>query len=242
MVGAFTPASNATSLLLYIEGASATSSYYVDDFTVAASNGGCSNPPDNSGFLSAFENGTTQGWAGRGTAQVANTTADAHSGAHSLSVTNRTASWNGPTLDITGKMCNGSQYAVIFWVKMAPGQPQTTIRVSLQLTLAGNQTFKTLVANGPVTSSSWVRFKVKPYTFSGAYDNLQIYVESAETAAPFASSTSTTRACSSCRHQSSKTSRQSRRPMPLTSWLVLQPCNRIFWDRMVSLPLCTTTA
>ena len=32
-----------------------------------------------------------------------------------------------------------------------------------------------------------MRFKVKPYTFSGAYDNLQIYVESAETAAPFAS-------------------------------------------------------
>jgi len=187
MVGTFTPASNATSLLLYIEGASATSSYYVDDFTVAVSNGGCSNPPDNSGFVSDFENGTAQGWVGRGSAQVANVTADAHSGGHGLLATNRTASWNGPSLDITGKMCNGSQYAVIFWVKMAPRSPQTTIRVSLQLTLAGNQTFKTLIANAPVTASSWVRFKVKPYTFSGAYDNLQIYVESAETVAPYAS-------------------------------------------------------
>ena len=187
MVGAFTPATNATSLLLYIEGASSTSSYYVDDFTVAVSNGGCSNPPDNSGFLSDFEDGTTRGWVGRGSAQVANTTADFHGGSHSLIATNRTASWNGPTLDITGKMCNGSQYAVIFWVKMAPGQPQTTIRVSLQLTLAGNQSFKTLIANAPVTSSSWVRFKVKPYTFSGAYDNLQIYVESAEAGPTFAS-------------------------------------------------------
>jgi len=187
MVGTFTPASNATALLLYIEGASATSSYYVDDFTVAVSNGGCANPPDNSGFTSDFENGTTQGWAGRGTAQVANTTGDAHTGANSLLVTSRTAPWNGPTMDITGKMCNGSQYAVIFWVKMAPSQPQTTIRVSLQLTFNGNQSFKTLIANAPVTSTSWVRFKVKPYTFSGAYDNLQIYVESAETAAPFAS-------------------------------------------------------
>src|SRR6266496_543004 len=187
MVGAFTPASNATSLLLYIEGASATSSYYVDDFTVAVSNGGCANPPDNSGFTSDFENGTTQGWAGRGTAQVANTTGDAHTGANSLLVTSRTAPWNGPTMDITGKMCNGSQYAVIFWVKMAPSQPQTTIRVSLQLTFNGNQSFKTLIANAPVTSTSWVRFKVKPYTFSGAYDNLQIYVESAETGPTFAS-------------------------------------------------------
>ncbi|HWC17504.1 MAG TPA: endo-1,4-beta-xylanase, partial [Terriglobales bacterium] len=187
MVGAFTPASNATALLLYIEGASATSSYYIDDFTVAASNGGCSNPPDNSGFISDFEDNTTQGWVGRGSAQVANTTIDFHSGVHSLFVTNRTASWNGPTLDITGKMCNGSQYAVIFWVKMAPGAPQTTIRVSLQLTLAGGQSFKTLIGNAPVTSQSWVRFKVKPYTFSGAYDNLQIYVESAEQTSPFAS-------------------------------------------------------
>ena len=187
MVGAFTPATNATALLLYLEGASATSSYYIDDFTVAVSNGGCSNPPDNSGFMSDFEDNTTQRWLGRGAAQVANTTADAHTGVHSLLVTNRTASWNGPTLDITGKMCNGSQYAVIFWVKMAPGAPQTTIRVSLQLTLAGGQSFKTLIANAPVTSASWVRFKVKPYTFSGAYDNLQIYVESAESAAPFAS-------------------------------------------------------
>jgi len=87
MVGTFTPASNATSLLLYIEGASATSSYYVDDFTVAVSNGGCSNPPDNSGFVSDFENGTPQGWVGRGSAQVANVTADTHSGGHSLSAT-----------------------------------------------------------------------------------------------------------------------------------------------------------
>ncbi|MBV9182977.1 MAG: endo-1,4-beta-xylanase, partial [Acidobacteria bacterium] len=187
MVGAFTPATNTTGLLLYIEGANATSSYYIDDFTVAASNGGCSNPPDNSGFMSDFEDGTTQGWAGRGTAQVTNTAADSHSGAHSLLVTNRSASFTGPTLDITGKMCNGSQYAVILWVKMAPGQPQTTIRVSLQLSLGGALTFKTLIANAPVTASSWVRFKVKPYTFAGAYDNLQIYVESAETAAPFAS-------------------------------------------------------
>src|SRR5690349_8564178 len=187
MTGAFTPSSNATALLLYVEGASATSAYYIDDFTVEQSNGGCANPPDNSGFASDFESGTTQGWAGRGAAQVANSTADAHGGTHSLLVTGRTASWNGPTLDITGKMCNGSQYAVIFWVKMAPGAPQTTIRLSLQLTLAGSQSFKTLIANAPVTSSAWVRFKVKPYTFSGAYDNLQIYVESAEAAAPFAS-------------------------------------------------------
>src|SRR5581483_6377872 len=186
--GTYSFASGASALLLYIEAAGATTEYYVDDFSIVQIPiAGCAVPPDNSGFTSDFEDTTTQHWTGRGSAQVSNSTADAHTGAHSLSVTNRTASWNGPTLDISGKMCNGSQYAVIFWVKMAPGAPQTTIRVSLQLTLGGVQSFKTLIANAPVTSDAWVRFKVKPYTFSGSYDNLQIYVESAENAAPFAS-------------------------------------------------------
>jgi endo-1,4-beta-xylanase len=180
--------SGQASLLLYIEATGSATQYYVDDFSIVQVPGaGCAVPPDNSGFTSDFEDSTTQHWTGRGSAAVSNSTADAHSGVRSLFVTNRTASWNGPTMDITGKMCNGSQYAVTFWVKMAPGAPQTTIRVSLQLTLKGVASFKTLIANAPVTSSSWVRFKVKPYTFSGSYDNLQIYVESAETAAPFAS-------------------------------------------------------
>src|SRR6266851_446498 len=124
MVGAFTPASNATNLLLYIEGASATSSYYIDDFTVATSNGGCTNPPDTFGLFSDFEDGTTQGWAGRfGIGTVTNTTADAHTGAHSLLMTGRTANFQGPAHDITGKMCNGSQYWLEVSVKMAPNQP-----------------------------------------------------------------------------------------------------------------------
>lgn len=186
--GTYSFAGGASALLLYIEAAGSTTEYYVDDFSIVQIPiAGCAVPPDNSGFSSDFEDNTTQHWTGRGSAQVSNSTADAHTGTHSLLVTNRTASWNGPTLNISGKMCNGSQYAVIFWVKMAPGAPQTTIRVSLQLTLGGAQSFKTLIANAPVTSGAWVRFKVKPYTFSGSYDNLQIYVESAESAAPFAS-------------------------------------------------------
>ena len=179
MVGAFTPATNATDLLLYIEGASATSSYYVDDFTVAVSNGGCTNPPDNSGLFSDFEDGTTQGWAGRfGIGTVTNTTADAHTGAHSLLMTGRTANFQGPAHDITGKMCNGQQYWLEVWVKMAPGQPTTTLNLSLQYTDFGGALHFPSVTTATVSSTAWVRLKSKPYTFSGAYTNLQIYVQS----------------------------------------------------------------
>lgn len=179
MVGSFTPASNATNLLLYVEGANATSSYYIDDFTVAASNGGCTNPPDNSGLFSDFEDGTTQGWAGRfGLGTVTNTTADAHTGAHSALMTGRTANFQGPAHDITGKMCNGQQYWLEVWVKMAPGQPSTTINLSLQFTDLGGALHFPSVTTATVDSTAWVRLKSKPYTFSGAYTNLQIYVQS----------------------------------------------------------------
>ncbi len=185
MSGTFASATTGVSdLFLYVEDDSnANAEYYVDTFSVTATNGGCTVPPDNSGFDSTFEDGNTDGWAPRfGLGAVANTTADAHTGTHSLLTTGRTATYQGPALDITGKMCNGQQYWVEAWVKMAPGQPPTSLNLSLQLTDAsGNLTFPG-VANSPVevTDSAWVRIKSKPYTFSGAYTDLMIYIQSNE--------------------------------------------------------------
>ena len=186
--GTFTPPANFTSpptgtdnLFMYVEDDSnATAQYYVDTFSVLATNGGCTVPPDNSGIFSDFEDGTTQGWGTRfNLGTVANTTADAHTGSHSLIVTGRTANFQGPARDITGKMCNGQQYWVEAWVKMAPGQPSTSINLSLQLTDAAGKLSFPSVASSPttVTSSAWVRIKAKPYTFSGAYTKLQLYLQ-----------------------------------------------------------------
>ncbi|HZQ19910.1 MAG TPA: endo-1,4-beta-xylanase [Terriglobales bacterium] len=191
MQGSYAPPSNFTAppsgtddLFLYVEDdTNAAAEYYIDTFSVSATSGGCTVPPDNSGFSSNFEDGTVQGWVSRGGGSpvvLTPTEADAHTGAWSLLVTGRTATWNGPTHDITGKMCNGQQYWVEAWVKMAPGQPATSLNLSLQYTdLAGSVHFPT-VANSPtqVTDGAWVRIKAKPYTFSGAYTNLQIYVQS----------------------------------------------------------------
>jgi endo-1,4-beta-xylanase len=75
-------------------------------------------------------------------------------------------------------MCNGSQYWLEVWVKMAPGQPTMTINLSLQYTDLGGSVHFPSVTTATVSSSAWVRLKSKPYTFSGAYTNLQIYVQS----------------------------------------------------------------
>src|SRR5215831_5751178 len=60
---------------------------------------------------SDFEDATTQGWTQRGTVEVVtNSTTVAHGGTHSLSITGRTASWNGPQLSILGIAAKGTRY------------------------------------------------------------------------------------------------------------------------------------
>jgi len=184
--GIFTPPSNFTppptgsdNLFVYVEDdTNASAQYYVDTFSVLVTNGGCTNPPDNSGLTSDFEDGTAQGWSTRfGLNTVTNTTADAHTGSHSLIVTGRTQNFQGPARDITGKMCNGSQYWLEVWVKMAPGQPTTTVNLSLQFTDATGTLHFPSVTSATVDSNAWVRLKAKPYTFAGAYTNLQFYLQ-----------------------------------------------------------------
>ncbi len=76
---------------------------------------------------------TTEGWKSRtGGETVAVTNADAHGGSFSLLTSNRTATFQGPAFDVTNVMFNGSRYVVSLWAKLAPGQPDTQLRVSLR--------------------------------------------------------------------------------------------------------------
>jgi endo-1,4-beta-xylanase len=171
---------SASSLLLYIESTSATASYYVDDFSVGVvPAAGCSDPPDTSGIHSNFESGTREGWGPRiGRETVAVTNSDAHSGAFSLLTTGRQAAFDGAAINAAGKLCNGSRYTVSVWVKLAPGEPNTQIRVSLQRTLGTTTTFHTVIGNTTVTSGAWVRLRTT-YDFVFNYQSLTLYVESA---------------------------------------------------------------
>src|SRR6185503_6189909 len=141
------------------ESTSATASFHVDDFAVrVVPAAGCSDPPDTSGIRSDFESGTREGWGPRiGRESVTVTTADAHGGTHSLLTTGRQAAFDGAAINAAGKLCNGARYVVSVWVKMAPEQPNTQIRVSLQRRFAGATTFHTVIGNTTVTAGAWVR-------------------------------------------------------------------------------------
>jgi hypothetical protein len=58
-----------------------------------------------------FEDGTTQGWGPRGGAVLTNTTEAAATGTHSLRTSGRTATWNGPALDILPILAPGTSRA-----------------------------------------------------------------------------------------------------------------------------------
>jgi endo-1,4-beta-xylanase len=59
-----------------------------------------------------FENGTEQGWVGRGDAVVEAVTEAAHTGSYSLKTTGRTAGWHGPSLNVLGMLEAGAVYEI----------------------------------------------------------------------------------------------------------------------------------
>ncbi len=67
---------------------------------------------------SSFEDGKTGDWTGRGSAVLTATKDTAHSGKLSLLTTGRTQSWNGPSVDLTGKILPGGAYRFSAWVKI----------------------------------------------------------------------------------------------------------------------------
>jgi endo-1,4-beta-xylanase len=184
--GLYSFAGTASSLLLYVESTSATASYYLDDFSVRLiPAAGCTEPQDTSGIHTDFETGTAEGWQPRiGREQVSVTSADAHAGTYSLLTTGRQAAFDGAAINAANKLCNGSRYNISVWVKLAPGAPDTQIRVSLQRTFAGVTNFNTVIGNTTVTAGQWVRLRTT-YDFTFNYQSLTLYVESASGLASF---------------------------------------------------------
>jgi endo-1,4-beta-xylanase len=178
--GQYSFSTDVTGLLLYVEAAGSTTQYYIDDFSLTLlATASCGAQPDTTGIHTNFEDDTKEGWKPRiGEEVLTVTNADAHSGTFSLLTTNRAHAFSGPSINAAGKLCNGSQYKISVWAKLAPGQPDSQLRVSEQRSLAGSTNFDTLVGNTTVTANQWVQLAAT-INFAFNYDSLTIYVESA---------------------------------------------------------------
>jgi endo-1,4-beta-xylanase len=164
-----------TSLTLYIQSNSATDSFYVGHVTISQ----VAAPPnpanqDNTGISTDFEDGAADGWAGRAGATVTNVVGGAHGGNNSLLITGRTGNFDGPAINVSNKMYNGSKYAISVWVKLQPTDGTThNIQMSLQTTLNGTTSFPGV--NGfPGTrvtaDGQWHQISVPSFNMANAYD------------------------------------------------------------------------
>src|SRR5271170_4056144 len=166
-----------TSLVLYIQSSSATDSFYIGDVVI----GELSPPPpspsqqDNSGITSTFEDGGLDGWSSRsGSSTVTNTTAAAHTGTHSLLTTGRVANYDGPQINVSNKMYNGSQYNLSVWVLLQPADGSShVINMSLQTTLDGNTSYPSITPYPGITvpaDGQWHQISVTGYNMASSYD------------------------------------------------------------------------
>ncbi|HKN74662.1 MAG TPA: endo-1,4-beta-xylanase [Candidatus Acidoferrum sp.] len=166
-----------SSLVLYIQSSSATDSFYIDDVTIGQLSPAPPSPSqqDNSGITTTFEDGGLDGWSSRtGSSTLTNTTAEAHSGTHSLLVTGRVANYDGPQINVSDKMYVGSVYNASVWVMLLPTDGSNHIlNMSLQTTLDGNPSYPSMTAYPGVTipaDGNWHQISVMRYNMANNYD------------------------------------------------------------------------
>ena len=166
-----------TGLTLYIQSSSATDSFYISDVVIGELSPAPLSPSqqDNTGITSTFEDGGLDGWSSRtGASTVTNSTAEAHSGTHSLLTTGRVANYDGPQINVSNKMYNGSEYNLSVWVMLQPTDGSNhVINMSLQTTLDGNTSYPSITGYPGVTvpaDGAWHQISVTGYTMSNGYD------------------------------------------------------------------------
>ncbi|WP_196250734.1 endo-1,4-beta-xylanase [Cellulomonas sp. JZ18] len=133
-------------------------------------------------LASDFETGTAP-WVARGDANVTveRTTTAARSGTGSLLVSGRSANWHGVQTPINGLFVEGATYDVSAWVRLAPGQDDTTLKFSVA---EQPQAFVQVNAPVTVTDDAWVQLS-GTYTRNAGVTGGDLYIEAASATASF---------------------------------------------------------
>jgi endo-1,4-beta-xylanase len=133
-----------------------------------------------------FETGFAP-WAARGGVTLALSDEWHGAGLHSLSVTGRTANWNGTQTSANDMFKAGNSYTVTGWVKLPAGTAGSTgIHFSLQRTAAdgSGDSFDWIGGSNPTTADKWVQIG-GTYTFPAGVSNATLYVEAESSTLPF---------------------------------------------------------
>lgn len=135
---------------------------------------------------SGFETSTT-GWSVfGGSATIASTTDEAHSGTRSLAITGRTQTYQGPQYSVLDSSTPGASYSLSLWGRLPASNPTGSLTVTLHYTCTGGtsagEKYFTWVATSAASASSWVQLSATK-TFpacagGGSMTAASFYVES----------------------------------------------------------------
>lgn len=145
------------------------------------SGGGTVNLIDNSGF----ETNTT-GWSVfGGSATIATTTEQAHSGTRSLVITGRTQTYQGPRYNVLSAITPGTSYRFGVWGRLTASNPTGSLTVTLHYTCSGGTSpadnYFRWVDTTTASSSAWTHLtsvRTFPTCVGGTMGAASIYVES----------------------------------------------------------------
>ena len=135
---------------------------------------------------SGFETNTT-GWSVfGGSATIATSSEQAHSGSQSLVITGRTQTYQGPQYSVLGVAMPGTSYTLSLWGRLPSSNSTGSLTVTLHYTCSGGssagENYLTWVATSPASASSWTQFS-GAQTFpacagGGSMSVASLYVES----------------------------------------------------------------
>lgn len=121
------------------------------------------------------ENGT-EGWQVFGGGSLSASTSVVRSGARSLAITGRTAAWNGPAQDVTGRLVNPGTYRTNVWVRSQSGT--FSAKATLALTTGSTTSHVQMTPAATVTASGWTQLTGSAaVSWSGTLSRAVLYVE-----------------------------------------------------------------
>ncbi|AVT37275.1 hypothetical protein C6W10_13290 [Plantactinospora sp. BB1] len=132
-----------------------------------------------------FESGSYAPWGPRG-AVTLGITAEGHESANSLSVTGRTANWQGTAIDAAARFEPGATYVISAWAKLPAGTAGSAgVHFTVEASPAGggDNTYTWVGDNVPTTAENWVRIGGS-YTMPAGLAAATLYVE-AEGTTPY---------------------------------------------------------
>ena len=183
LTGSYSIPENVTNIILYVEmpGANTDQCYYIDDITVNGEKVDVSYATE---YNNDFDDGTAQGWTGRGSATASVVNTASHSGDYSLFISGRTQLWNGATINKSDMLQSGKYYSLGCYVMYNEDKwsDQQKFSINLQYDLNGKENYYT-IATATANKGEWTYVGSELTIPEGAV-NCAVYIQTGYVSTP----------------------------------------------------------